>query len=67
MSANCHDPNLHLLFDLETLHQMGNVVLVPGKLNRRRDPVIVADRPWEGKMVKVGSGWGSALYEEQSK
>ncbi len=65
MSPHCCDPNLHLLFNPETLHQVGNVVLVPGKLNRRRDPVVIADRPWEGKMVKIGSGCGSVLFDEK--
>ena len=64
MAANNHDPDLHLLFDPETLHQVSNVVLVPGRLNRRFGPVVVADRPWEGRMVKIGSGCGSVLFAE---
>ena len=65
MAANLYDPHLHLLLDPETLHQVSNAVLVPGRLNRRPEPVLTADQPWEGHIIKIASGTGSVLYDEQ--
>ena len=62
---NLYDPGLHLFVDDEGVQDH------PGfhrKVQRpqpvQQEPVLRADRPWEGNSIQL---WGSVLYDEEEK
>lgn len=56
-----HDPNLHLLVDDHEIHHYTNLVRVLNRPRRRPEPMVIGDRPWEGRRVQA---WGSVIREE---
>lgn len=55
-----NDPSLHLLVDDHEIQQYINLERVISKPRKLAEPVIVADRPWEGYRAQA---WGSVIQE----
>ena len=55
-----NDPNLHLLVDDYELQHYVNLIRVVNQPRKERDPVVVADQPWEGARAQA---WGSVQQD----
>jgi len=55
-----HNPNLHLFADDHLIGRSANLERVLNRPRRRAQPVLSADRPWEGGRVQA---WGSVILE----
>lgn len=55
-----HDPNLHLFVDDREIQSYTNLLRVLNKPRKHPEPVIVADKPWEGERAQA---WGSIIQE----
>ena len=59
--SDLHDPGLHLFVDdAEVQDHPGFVRKVQQPARVQTEPVLRADRPWEGSAVQM---WGSVLYD----
>ncbi len=59
--SDLHDPGLHLFVDdAEVQDHPGFVRKVQQPARAQTEPVLRADRPWEGSAVQM---WGSVLYD----
>ncbi len=57
---NHNDPNLHLFLDDEDVASIKHLERVINKPRKRPEPVVQADRPWEGERAQA---WGSVIQE----
>ncbi|MDB6027309.1 MAG: hypothetical protein JWM68_3532 [Verrucomicrobiales bacterium] len=57
---NFDDPDLHLLVDDAEVHRTTNLQRVINRVKKLPEPVLVADKPWEGDRVQA---WGSVIQE----
>src|SRR3954470_17297717 len=57
---NFNDPDLHLAVDNAEFHQVTNLQRVTNRVKKRSEPVLRADRPWEGDRAQA---WGSVIQE----
>ena len=63
MISNLYDPGLHLFVDdAEVQDHPGFVRRVQQAARAQTEPVLLADRPWEGSAVQM---WGSVLYDHE--
>jgi hypothetical protein len=57
---NHNDPGLHLFVDDAEIERTERLSRVINRLRKHPDPVLVADRPWEGERAQA---WGSVVQE----
>ncbi|MFO0916908.1 MAG: hypothetical protein U0872_01155 [Planctomycetaceae bacterium] len=55
-----NDPHLHLFVDDAEIERSEGLLRVINKPKKRSEPVVVADRPWEGDRAQA---WGSVVQE----
>ncbi len=58
------DPDLHLFIDDEEVAKAENLRRVLNRPKKRPDPVLAADRPWEGERAQA---WGSVILEPDGR
>ncbi|MEX1231155.1 MAG: hypothetical protein WEB58_12995 [Planctomycetaceae bacterium] len=59
-TSNHNDPNLHLFLNREELEVAADVAVEINRPRKHLEPVLVADRPWEGERAQA---WGSVIVE----
>ena len=57
---NHNDLHLHLLIDDAEIAHIENLRRVLNRLKKYPEPILVADRPWEGERAQA---WGSVIQE----
>ena len=55
-----YDPNLHLLADNDELTHHWNLTRTIGRPERSAQPLLQADRPWEGEQIAC---WGTVVHD----
>jgi len=60
LSATLNDPGLHLVVDDEEIEKTKNLVRFVNK-PKRHGPVVVSDRPWEGR--NRVQAWGTVIRD----
>lgn len=59
-SQNLNDPGLHLFVDDEEIASSEGLLRVVNRPRKHPDPVLVADKPWEGERAQA---WGSVILD----
>ncbi|MBM3459133.1 MAG: hypothetical protein FJX77_11450, partial [Armatimonadetes bacterium] len=63
-SSNLNDPNLYLFLDGEEIERTENVSRILNRPRKRPEPVVKADRPWEGERAQA---WGSVVLDPHGR